>query len=148
MNLAIIFRNQWDYFTLPENKYKLDENTVQIVNAINAHSDNEEVLLLVPMDWSYGVREYCGNIQLINNRYVDSTFVAAGLEDDLQKLYDELINPLYTEKIWNASQLDTSLKYFHIDYVALYTESINQNALPDSFTEIKAAEDFVLYHID
>ena len=73
---------------------------------------------------------------------------AAGLEDDLQKLYDELINPLYTEKIWNASQLDTSLKYFHIDYVALYTESINQNALPDSFTEIKAAEDFVLYHID
>lgn len=147
-NGTIIFRNQWDYFTLPENKYKLDENTVQIVNAINAHSDNEEVLLLVPMDWSYGVREYCGNIQLINNRYVDSTFVAAGLEDDLQKLYDELINPLYTEKIWNASQLDTSLKYFHIDYVALYTESINQNVLPDSFTEIKDAEDFVLYHID
>ncbi|MFR4671267.1 MAG: hypothetical protein ACLT69_15755 [Intestinibacter bartlettii] len=60
---------------LPENKYKLDENTVQIVNAINAHSDNEEVLLLVPMDWSYGVR-VLWNIQLINNRYVDSTFVA------------------------------------------------------------------------
>lgn len=100
------------------------------------------------MDWSYGVREYCGNIQLLNNRYVDSTFVAAGLEDELQKLYDELINPLYTEKIWNTAQLDTSLKHFHIDYVALYTESIDQNALPDSFTEIKSTEDFVLYHID
>lgn len=103
--------------------------------------------MLLPLDWSYGVREYCGNIELLINRYTDGTFQSSGKGDELEELYDELVNPLYVEKEWNSADLYTGLKKYDVDYVVIFQDALVNNQISDSLKKIFSNEEYGVYQV-
>ena len=134
-------------FEYRSNKYKLDSHAVQIADSVNADIQNQSARLLLPLDWSYGVREYCGNIELLINRYTDGTFQSSGKGDELEELYDELVNPLYVEKEWNSADLYTGLKKYDVDYVVIFQDALVNNQISDSLKKIFSNEEYGVYQV-
>ena len=134
-------------FEYRSNKYKLDSHAVQIADSVNADIQNQSARLLLPLDWSYGVREYCGNIELLINRYTDGTFQSSGKGDELEELYDELVNPLYVEKEWNSADLYTGLKKYDVDYVVIFQDALVNNQISDSLIKIFSNEEYGVYQV-
>ena len=134
-------------FEQRNNKYKLDFHTVQIVDSVNTDAQNQSVRLLLPLDWSYGVREYCGNIELLINRYTDETFQSSGKDNELEELYKELVNPLYVEKEWDAVELYTELKRYNVDYVVVLQDALEKNQIPGGLKMIYNNEEYGIYQV-
>lgn len=128
------------------NKYKLDSRTVQIVDSIHADSTKKNKVLLLPEDMSYGVREYCGDICPIVNRYSGSSFNASGMENRYNLFMTNIYNPLYVDQIWDYETLKDGLSDYGIDYVVIYTNALQNNQiLNDDYTCIYQNDEFILY---
>lgn len=127
------------------NRYKLDAHAVEIADKINSDADNQEVRLLLPVEWSYGIREYCGNIELLLNRYTSNGFSEAGKTSELEEFYTDLVNPLYTAKEWDAKKLEEELRTFEIDYVVVLKESMTTNEVSENLKEIYDNSEYVIY---
>lgn len=127
------------------NKYKLDARAVQIADSINMDANNKEVRLLLPVELSYGIREYCGNIELLLNRYTDSTFEEAGKTSELKELYNDLVNPLYIEKKWDAEEIEGRLKDFSVNYVVILKEMSKQNIVGKDMKLIYENSEYTIY---
>lgn len=111
-----------------ENKYKLDHVSIAIADMVledakSYENPDDELVLLLPVEISYSVREYTGEISLLMNRYAEGTFGNAGREADWDRLNEKLIQPLYVEQKAEEN-LYTELQYFDVDYVALPTQSL------------------------
>lgn len=104
------------------NKYKIPKDTLEIVEAVRADMVDESTLLM-PVELSYGVREYCGDVKLLINRYNIYD------ENIKERLTQQVENKLYTEKDWEIENLLSELEYFDVDYLVLYKESINDNSV-------------------
>ena len=127
------------------NKYKLDVRTVEIADIINSDADNQEVRLLLPVEWSYGIREYCGNIELLLNRYTDGSFKAAGKEAELNELYTNLVNPLYIDQKWSAEEIEKRLKEFSVNYVVVLKDAMEQNSAGKDMKPIYENSEYIIY---
>ena len=92
-------------------------------DAKSYENPDDELVLLLPVEISYSVREYTGEISLLMNRYAEGTFGNAGREADWDRLNEKLIQPLYVEQKAEEN-LYTELQYFDVDYVALPTQSL------------------------
>ena len=64
---------------------------------------------------------------MLLNRYTDSTFEEAGKTSELKELYNDLVNPLYIEKKWDAEEIEGRLKDFLVNYVVILKEMSKQN---------------------
>lgn len=87
----------------------------------------------MPEDMSYGIREYCGDICLIVNRYSDGVFKENNMAERYSELQMEIYNPLYVAKQWDSELLDKQINNFNIDYIVIYTSTIQNNQVPDNF---------------
>lgn len=133
-----------------ENRYKLDGRSVAISDMVLADSNkrDDEVILLLPEDLSYSVREYTGEISLLINRYTSSLYLNDGKENDYDRL-NELTQMLWGgEKKWDSDELSRDLLYFNVDYLVLYSQYEEKVQLPDSLTEIGVCNEFTIYRVE
>ncbi len=129
-----------------ENKYKLDARTVSIVDAIHKNSNSSKKnMLLLPEEISYGVREYCGDIPILINRYSSGTFYNNGKEKEYNRLMDNLCVPIYRNGIWDNNLVKNEIEHFKINYIVFYTASANTNGVPDCLEYICQVGQFSLY---
>ena len=127
------------------NKFKLDTSSIQIVDSIHADSKKDSKVLLLPEDMSYGIREYCGDICLIVNRYSDGVFKENNMAERYSELQMEIYNPLYVAKQWDSELLDKQINNFNIDYIVIYTSTIQNNQVPDNFSIVYQNNEYTLY---
>ena len=127
------------------NIYKLDSSVIQIADAIHKDSKEHTKILLMPKDMAYGIREYCGDICTIVNRYSYESFRDSGLKEEYDVLQKEIYNALYKDQIWDSDKLKNQINEFDIDYVVIYTGSIQNNQIPDEFTAIYKNDQYILY---
>lgn len=141
-----------DGFVNRENKYKLDSVSVTIADMILDDTESyidkkEETVLLMPMEISFGVREYTGKISLIVNRYAEGTFAANGEKEKWERLDNRLIQPLYGTKEINENLVD-ELNYFDIDYVVLFEDSLKEDKSIDGLDYIGDCANYSVYRIE
>lgn len=139
-----VFENgTWE---LRENPYKLDSRSVQIADAIHADvgTDSSKTLFL-PEEISYGIREYCGDIATFINRYSSGTFEVNKKAAEYSSLQTQLYTPLYEDCHWDAAQIKQQMQSSGIDYLVLYTRTLPENTLPESFTCIWQNDEFSLF---
>lgn len=141
-------------FTDRSNKYKLDSVSVTIADMIlesagSYEDDDGELVLLLPMEISYGIREYTGEISLIVNRYAEGTFTRNGRGDDWEKLNQQLIQPLYGENALeeNGTVLE-SLQYFDIDYVVLIAEAAKSGHMTEGLEHVGDCANYSIYRME
>lgn len=127
------------------NRYKLDSSVIQIADAIHKDSKEHTKILLMPKDMAYGIREYCGDICTIVNRYSYESFRDSGLKEEYDVLQKEIYNALYKDQIWDSDKLKNQINEFDIDYVVIYTGSIQNNQILDEFTAIYKNDQYILY---
>ncbi len=127
------------------NKYKIDNRSLLVANKILEDDNNQKKLLLVPVDISYGIRQYCGDIQLLINRYAEGTFESNGKKQEYQRLLDQLYLPIYQSGIWNNEQLKQEIKHFKLNYIVLYSWSVDTNQVPDNLELVYDWGDISLY---
>lgn len=127
------------------NKFKLDTSSIQIVDSIHVDSKKDSKVLLLPEDMSYGIREYCGDICLIVNRYSDGVFKENNMAERYSELQMEIYNPLYVAKQWDSELLDKQINNFNIDYIVIYTSTIQNNQVPDNFSIVYQNNEYTLY---
>lgn len=60
-------------------------------------------------------------------------------------LQKEIYNALYKDQIWDSDKLKNQINEFDIDYVVIYTGSIQNNQIPDEFTAIYKNDQYILY---
>lgn len=135
-----------------ENRYKLDGRSVAISDMVLADSEktsyDSEVVLLLPVDLSYSVREYTGRISLLLNRYTsEELYQNVGKREDYERLND-LGQVLWTEQKWDSKELEKEMEYFDVDYLVLYTQSLEESVIPDSLTEIGTCNEFTIYRVE
>lgn len=142
-----VFENgTWE---LRQNKYKLDSRTVQIADAIHTDAGTDfSKSLFLPEEISYGIREYCGDISTFINRYSSGTFEVNGKAEQYNVLQTELYAPLYTDCHWDPVQIEEQIHAFGIDYLVVYTGTLSENTLPESFTCIWKSDEFSLFRCD
>lgn len=139
-----VFENgTWE---LRETPYKLDSRSVQIADAIHADvgTDSSKTLFL-PEEISYGIREYCGDIATFINRYSSGTFEVNKKAAEYRSLQTQLYTPLYEDCHWDAAQIEQQMQSSGIDYLVLYTRTLPENTLPESFTCIWQNDEFSLF---
>ena len=139
-------------FTERQNKYKLDSVSVTIADMVlndakEFEDDNGELSLLLPVEISYGIREYTGEISLILNRYSQGTFVGNGQAEEWNRLNERLIQPLYADKKYNIS-FKEELDYFNIDYVVLFAESLEEKKNIDGLDYVGDCANYSIYRIE
>ena len=128
-----------------KNIFKLEESTVQIVDMIHEDALGESSVLLLPEEMSYGIRQYCGDIMLIINRYAYRTYCNNGLESEFYELRKNLYEPLYQSKAWDSEKIAEQIKKYHIDYVVLYADAVGNNEEINGSTCIYQNEEYVIY---
>lgn len=139
-------------FTERQNKYKLDSISVTIADMVlndakEFEDDNGELSLLLPVEISYGIREYTGEISLILNRYSQGTFVGNGQAEEWNRLNERLIQLLYADKKYDIS-FKEELDYFNIDYVVLFTESLEEKKNVDGLDYVGDCANYSIYRIE
>ena len=72
---------------------------------------------------------------------------SSGKGDELEELYDELVNPLYVEKEWNSADLYTGLKKYDVDYVVIFQDALVNNQISDSLKKIFSNEEYGVYQV-
>ena len=67
---------------------------IYLIDMIHEDALVESSILLLPEEMSYGIRQYCGDIMLIINRYAYRTYCNNGLESEFYELRKNLYEPL------------------------------------------------------
>ena len=150
VNGAYIFDERG--FVERQNKYKLDSVSVTIADMVlndaeMFEDDNNELSLLLPMEISYGIREYTGEISMIVNRYSQWTFVRNGKTEEWNRLNERLIQPLYADKKYEIG-FNKELNYFEIDYVVLFSESLEEKENVDGLIYVGDCANYSIYRIE
>ncbi len=124
-------------FTRAYNSEKISETSKNIADVIIAESgDNQR--LMVPEEYSYEIRQYTGEIELVWSRYMVDNYKMINKTNIYEKLYN-FYQEIYAEK--NNSDfekyLNDNVKEFDIDYIAFYSDTIIDTQLPIVYKDEK-----------
>lgn len=129
-------------FVERKNRYKLSNRVIWISDEIIAENDPENNYLLMPDKYSWEVREYTGKIRMVWGRYTNHFYK----ENEFEKL-ENLYNELYIDKKWDSDKLEDKLNDFHVNYLYLEDEAIEENGIPSEWEIILKREGFTVYKI-
>lgn len=133
---------QTPQFVERKNRYKLSNRVIWISDEIIAENDPENNYLLMPDKYSWEVREYTGKIRMVWGRYTNHFYK----ENEFEKL-ENLYNELYIDKKWDSDKLEDKLNDFHVNYLYLENEAIEENGIPSEWEIILKREGFTVYKI-
>ena len=135
--ILIIFAGK---FMLTEGTYEIAQTPEKITAEEKEMSDailsyaadngDEDIRFLIPETYSYGVRQYTGDIKLVWSRYSEDVYRQQNRYDDLGKL----TYILYNSNSWDDNIINL-LKEYNVNYVALY-KSFNNIADNDHFSDV------------
>lgn len=138
---------------------KVSASVIGIANAVNGDLLSEapriteeelkekkrESVLLLPRTLSLELRQY-DDISLIYYAYYSNNYYAYQTYEEVLEL-QSLYNTLYRKKIWQANELYDSAALLGIDYVAIETQTAQENRLriPTRFEKVYSDRYYTLY---
>lgn len=132
---------QEPFFEERSNRYKISNRVVWISDKIIEEGDSDSHLL-IPDPYSWEIRQYTGKIKLVWSR------TAEGMYDEKDFiLLKQLYKQLYEEKEWKVDYVEKMFDYFHVDYVYLYEDSLDDNDLPRNLHKVMDKDNYVLYKV-
>lgn len=133
------------FFTERENRYKIQDQSIWIADAIIEDSDNRVKNLLIPGESNWEIRQYTGKVQLAWGRYTEDLYNMYDKEnyDGLKKLHTQL----YKDKEWDEEEVERLLDKYEIDYLYVYNDSLKKNTLPDHLEAIKKENIYTIYRV-
>ena len=130
-------------FSKSENKYKINNCSVNIVDSVLKDSSKKPILL-VPEEMSYYIRMYSGDVMIPVNRYTEYNYSINGMEKEYNDLVKKLITPLYVERQIECEELKEQLKVNGIQYFFVYKDMPNIEKLKSEFNVVYEEESFLI----
>lgn len=141
MLCVIVFSGKYmfskEFFSIPQNAYKLPETVIDIANCIEQDNNGKSTVVFVPEDISAKLRQYDTNLNLVWSRkaYLPQNFSYSD-SNQLCRFYDSL----YLNKKISSSELAYYMKKFNLTYLVA-----TEDCTIDSLKLIKNINGFKIY---